>query len=111
MSESQRRSHRGEIAFFKAPVVFGLGKSIGITGERLHNSFFKDVLSPVIDKTIMLNDSIQETAQSPELMINAKGGIHKKRLEWRIFTFPGPLACRPSELLIFTQNLTWFYCF
>ena len=85
MSESQRRSHRGEIAFFKAPVVFGLGKSIGITGERLHNSFFKDVLSPVIDKTIMLNDSIQETAQSPLLMINAKGGIHKKRLEWRIF--------------------------
>ena len=102
MSESQRRSHRGEIAFFKAPVVFGLGKSIGITGERLHNSFFKDVLSPVIDKTIMLNDSIQETAQSPDLMINAKGGIHKKRLEWRIFTFPGPLAREASKLLILT---------
>jgi hypothetical protein len=52
MSESQRRSHRGEIAFFKAPVVFGLGKSIGITGERLHNSFFKDVLSPRLDSDV-----------------------------------------------------------
>ena len=81
MSERQRWTDGSEIAFFKAPVIFGLGKSIGITGERLHNSFFKDVLSPVIDKTIMLNDSIHA---SPDIwiLIIAKPRGHSK-MAWK----------------------------
>ena len=92
MSESQRRTDGREIAFFKAPVVFGLGKSIGITGERLHNSFFKDVLSSVIDKTIMLNDSIPCNTNCKTLHCTMAEELAKKSdsflpYSWKSYSF------------------------
>ena len=96
MSESQRWTDGREIAFFKAPVVFGLGKSIGITGERLHNSFFKDVLSSVIDKTIMLNDSIHA---GPDIwiLIIAKPWGHSK-MAWKFMgAFKNAVEAQDSD--------------